>query len=83
MDGWIAALLEKCNNVISETQVSRLAQNHYLEQKFCFVFPIKIQPTIEKEKRCSHRITSFSMNLNLGQHRHILTRVHDTFLLPR
>jgi hypothetical protein len=62
MDGWLAALLEKCNSMISETQVARLAQNNYLEQKFCFGFPIDVLPTIEGEKRCSLGITSFSMN---------------------
>jgi hypothetical protein len=50
MDGWLAVLFGKCNGMISETQVSRLVQNHYLEQKFCFAFPIDILSIIEKEK---------------------------------
>jgi hypothetical protein len=50
MDCWLAVLFGKCNGMISETQVSRLVHNHYLEQKFCFAFPIDVLSTIEKEK---------------------------------
>ena len=77
--GWLAALLEKCRRIISETKASRLTQNHYLKAHVWRHIPDRHSSLTRKEIiRVLLRFTSLPLDLILIW-TNIQTRGHGTY----
>jgi len=75
--GRLAALLEKCRRIISETKASRLTQNHHLKHMFDGTFPIDTHRWQEKNE-CEYCFASLPLDLILIW-ANTQTRGHGTY----